>query len=124
MRFAPCTQRWGEAAPVALLARARGGLTHHFVATRFPHLSQVDDETFDLVHGLFEWDTPEESARSTKLFSLTMLSLMSGKVSTLEDEIGHLQAIDEQLRLQEEHAAARGREHCSCFWQPKALGGC
>ncbi len=88
MRFAPCTQRWGEAAPVALLARARGGLTHHFVATRFPHLSQVDDETFDLVHGLFEWDTPEESARSTKLFSLTMLSLMSGKVSTLEDEIG------------------------------------
>ena len=42
----------------------------------------------------------------------------------LEDEIGALQAIDEQLRLQEERAAARGREHCSCFWQPRGLGSC
>ena len=52
------------------------------------------------------------------------VAALKESIVALEDEIGHLQAIDEQLRLQEEHAAARGREHCSCFWQPKPLGGC
>ena len=47
---------------------------------------EIDDATFDAVFGLFKWST-QDSADSLKMFQLTMVALMTGAGSSLEDDI-------------------------------------